>query len=489
MLRELLGLSRPARRWIVLAAVLVAANTAVIVVFGLLAGVSVAGIVTGDATYFGALVAVAIGRGMVAWAQRRLSTAASTRIIGDLRRRSLAQLAHSDPRRVDRAWWRATLGPGLDGLMPYLTGFLPAALSNVVTIPVTLIVLWLLDPTTAVIVAVTIPLIPVFMWLIGTLTRDRTERRLRDLGLLSDQLLDLAAGRPTLHALHADELPVAEIDRLSNAHRRSSLRVLRIAFLSSFMLEFLATLSVAMVAVGIGFRLLDGELTLTAGLAALIIAPEAYNPLREVGRRFHDANDGLEAARAVLTLLSSEPPAPPEPTAGQLAGGPITVEFHNLTATAREGNAPDRLTGTARPGELTVLQGANGSGKSTSLLALLGVATDGITGAATARAQDEVLSGPALWQRTRYLPQRPDLTPDQATDASGLSLGQRQLAAIDLNGDLVLLDEPTAHLDEKAAAALIQKLRTAAGQGRTVLVASHDPLVVAAADHVIEVSA
>lgn len=470
-----------------MAALLVAANTASIVAFGVLLGITIAGVITDGQTYLAPLFAVAVIRGLVGWAQRRLSTSAATHIVGDLRRRALERLAISDPRRVDRPWWRAMLGPGLDGLMPYLTGFLPAALGNLITIPTTLIVLWLLDPTTAVIVAVTIPLIPFFMWLIGTLTRDRTQRRLRDVGLLTDQMLDLAAGRETLHALHADESPVGEIRRLSQAHRRSSLRVLRIAFLSSFMLEFLATLSVAVVAVGIGFRLLDGDLTLAAGLAALIIAPEAYNPLREVGARFHDANDGLEASEAVLELLANAPSTSLESTA--MGKGPIHVEFRNLTASAREHNAPNNLNGTARPGEITVLTGANGSGKSTALLALLGVATDGVTGTAAARTAEGRLAGEGLWQRTSYLPQRPDLTPDQASDASGLSLGQRQLAALDLTGDLVLLDEPTAHLDPDAAAELIARTEEAARDGATVVVATHDPLFVAAADNVIEVQA
>lgn len=338
------------------------------------------------------------------------------------------------------------------------------------------------------------------MWLVGTLTQGRTERRLRDLSLLSDQLLDLIAGLPTLRSVERQGDTVQEVNRLSARHTDSTMGVLRIAFLSSFVLEFLATLSVALMAVGIGFRLLDGSMTLAAGLTVLVIAPDVYSPIREVGTRFHDAQDGLAATDRILALLAAEPPAPCRqkeqkkviPGAHAPAATGIVVEFDRLSVAGRDGLTPHDLSATARPGELTVLAGPNGSGKSTALLALLGIVTDGVEGHAAVTAHGRELSGTDLWAQTAYLPQRPVLDPTSIGDFAELSLGQRQRVAMrrELARDrwLIVCDEPTAHLDQERAQDLIDELRAQAHAGKTVLIASHDPLVLAAADNVVEVS-
>jgi ATP-binding cassette subfamily C protein CydD len=266
-------------------------------------------------------------------------------------------------------------------------------------------------------------------------------------------------------------------------------------------LEFLATLSIALVAVGIGFRLLDGSMTLAAGLTVLIIIPEVYTPVRQVGARFHDARDGMVAVDRILTLLDGGDggEAPDRsPTTVDPARPGLTVTFRHLHATGRDGDRPRDITGTARPGQLTVLTGPNGAGKSTALLALLGIATEGVDGTATVTDSGTALTGPDLWERTSYLPQRPVLDTVDATsvgDTSGLSLGQRQRHALTAELDrgratgrgLLLLDEPTAHLDTANAQLMLEALTRRAAEGATVLVASHDPLVTAAADHRIEV--
>ncbi|MDO5732087.1 ABC transporter transmembrane domain-containing protein [Corynebacterium sphenisci] len=499
---RLLRISRPTRRWIALAAALSAAGTLATIGAGLLVGAITAAVIAGPApgapaprTLLAALVAVGAARGLVAWARRRLGRRAAAAAVVDLRARALARLAEADPRTVDRARWRTLLLDGIEGLGPYLTGFLPALAATAIATPAALAVLWWLDPASAVIAGITLPLIPLFMWLVGTLTQGRTERRLRDVGVLADQMLDLVAGLPTLRAHRRTATPAAEIRRLSGAHRQSTMAVLRVAFLSGFVLEFLATLSVALVAVGIGFRLLDGSITLAAGLTVLVIVPEAYQPVREVGARFHDAQDGLTATGEVLALLDGDAGAAgaaagPRPAAAPPARG-IRVEFDRLTARGRDGARPRDLSGVAEPGAVTVLAGPNGSGKSTALLALLGIAVDGVTGLARAVAAEGELRGAALWARTSYLPQRPALTPALVGDASGLSLGQRQRAAVAAElargRELLLLDEPTAHLDQGNAARMLARLRAAADRGATVLIASHDPLVLAAADRVVEV--
>lgn len=512
---RLLRLSTPTRRWIILLSVLTALRTLCTVITGVLIGTVVADTITGAPDGLSGhrlplvmLAMLVTAQVFLGWAEKRYSHRAAADATEDLRIRALGVLAITDPRGVDRKVWRTLLTEGVEGLGPYLTGYLPALVSTAVTVPVTLVAVWWFDAESALIAVITLPLIPVFMWLVGTLTAGRTEKKLADLGLLTDQMLDLVAGLPTLKALGRLDTPVAEVDRLSREHRRSTFSVLRIAFLSGMVLEFLATLSIALVAVGIGFRLLDGSLTLVAGLIVLIIIPEVYNPVRQVGARFHDARDGFVAVDRILALLDN---AQCEKQATSATGvdvtedatRPIRIDFSGLSAKTRDGFKPYNVTGTALPGELTALTGANGAGKTTTLLALLGIAAEGIDGRAVATVDGVVCSRESLWKRTSYLPQRPVLDPATVGDTSGLSLGQRQRRALDEQlgtldtsvglhperfcGRLLVLDEPTAHLDEENATAMIVRLQDLAASGATIIVASHDPLVTGAADRRIEV--
>lgn len=496
---RLLRLSRPARRWVGVAAFLSAAAALTTICAGFLIGHITAGIIEGPSPspqLFIALGVAATFRGLIAWARHRFGHIAAIDVVTDLRARTLESLALRDPRTVDRAHWRTLLSSGVEGLIPYLTGFLPALAATFIATPAALAVIAYVDPPSALIGAITLPLIPLFMWLVGTLTQGRTEKRLRDLGILSEQMLDLVAGLPTLKAFRRTHAPAAEIQRLSTAHHRSTMQVLKIAFLSGFVLEFLATLSVALVAVGIGFRLIDGSITLAAGLTVLVIIPEVYNPLREVGSRFHDAQDGLVTAQELLSEIERPRPQAPAPSTlpplaapGSAAG--IVVRFDALSVQGRDGTRPKNLCGSAQPGQITVLAGPNASGKSTALLVLLGITTEGVEGHATAYAP-EPIAVPELWKRVSYLPQRPVLSPALIGEAAELSLGQRQRVAfnkeLERQRELLILDEPTAHLDEGNARIMLQRLRKAADSGVTVLLASHDPLVLEAADQIIEVS-
>ncbi|WP_026162350.1 AAA family ATPase [Corynebacterium ulceribovis] len=512
--------SRPARRWIVLAGALTATATAATVTMGLLiAGITVGRIGPLGQTHalphaelwatFGptiaALAALAAVRIVVSWALARFGTQAAAAVTADLRRDGLRHLAVSDQRTVDRAYWQALLTTGIDGLKPYISGFLPSLVALVLATPIALAAVAWLDFSSFLIAMVTLPLIPLFMWLIGVLTQGKTQRRLADIGILREQILDLARGLPTLRAHHAATAPTSEIRRLSNTHRDSSMSVLRIAFLSGTVLEFFATISIALVAVSIGFRLLDGSMDFAAGLGVLIIIPEVYGPVRDVGKRFHDAQDGTIAATAVLDVLVDEQAvAPADPTvAAPLDVAAATTpgwyaSFADFSVLGRDGIRPHHLTVVARPGELTVLAGPNGSGKSTALLGLLGLISEGLSGVAgvwevSDQQPPRRFTAEDLWRRTAYLPQRPVLDPDMVGDTTGLSLGQRQRAALaaELAGSpkqLVVLDEPTAHLDSDNAAAMLAALRAEADRGATVVIASHDPLVLAAADQVVDVS-
>ncbi len=162
----------------------------------------------------------------------------------------------------------------------------------------------------------TLPLIPVFMALVGLHTEAANRRQFRLLARLSHHFLDVVAGLPTLKAFGRATAQADTVGRVSDEQRRVTMRTLRIAFLSALVLELLATLSVALVAVGIGLRLVSGHLDLATALLVLILAPEAYLPLRQVGANYHASAEGLAAAERVFATLDAPDTGPGTPAAG-----------------------------------------------------------------------------------------------------------------------------------------------------------------------------
>lgn len=510
---KLFKLSAPAWRWVIFAGALTAASTGATIALGLAIGTitaQVLGEATPNWTVF-ALVATAsvLVRVACSYALVRFGQSAGAHVATDLRSRALRALARRDPRTVDTAHWRALLSVGLDGVAVYVAEFLPALVAAALATPMALVAVAWLDLPSFAIAVVTLPLIPLFMWLVGRLTEGRTERRLADIGTVRGQILDLVVGLPTLKAHNMADAPSEEIKRLSARHRKSTMEVLRIAFLSASVLEFLTTLSIALIAVGIGFRLLGGHMTLATGLAVLIIAPEIYGPVRQVGQKFHAAQDGVVAATEVTELLAKDANQSPNSTdttaetverategtssssTPSVHSAP-TVVFEHLSAPGRDGVRPSNLSAIARPGTVTVLAGPNGVGKTTALLAVAGIVHEDLEGSVTIRDGKCMLHGQDLLQRIAWLPQRPILDAAAVGDNSRRSLGQRQREALrrelaDDTRDLVLLDEPTAHLDADSAQSVIRILRTRARRGATVIATSHDPLLIAAADDVVEV--
>ncbi|WP_083327211.1 MULTISPECIES: ABC transporter ATP-binding protein/permease [unclassified Corynebacterium] len=507
---KLFKLSAPAWRWVIFAGALTAASTGATIALGLAIGTitaQVLGEATPNWTLF-ALIATAavLVRVACSYALVRFGQSAGARVATDLRSRALRALALRDPRTVDTAHWRALLSVGLDGVAVYVAEFLPALVAAALATPMALVAVAWLDLPSVAIAVVTLPLIPLFMWLVGRLTEGRTERRLADIGTVRGQILDLVIGLPTLKAHNMADAPSEEIKRLSARHRKSTMEVLRIAFLSAAVLEFLATLSIALIAVGIGFRLLGGHMTLATGLAVLIIAPEIYGPVRQVGQRFHAAQDGVVAATEVTELLDKDAGQTPnstgtasetmeevdEGTSSSSVPNAPTVVFERLSAPGRDGVRPSELSAIARPGTVTVLAGPNGVGKTTALLAVAGIVHEGLKGSVTIRDGQRILRDQDLLRRIAWLPQRPVLDAATVGDNSRRSLGQRQREALrrelaDDTRDLVLLDEPTAHLDTDSAQSMIRLLRARARRGATVIATSHDPLLIAAADGVVEV--
>ncbi|NED70613.1 ATP-binding cassette domain-containing protein, partial [Streptomyces sp. SID10244] len=179
---------------------------------------------------------------------------------------------------------------------------------------------------------------------------------------------------PTLRALNRSRGPAERVAQLGRTHRRTTMSALRVAFLSGAVLELLATLCVALVAVGIGIRLVYGEMSLYAGVLALILAPEAYHPLRQVGAQFHNSADGVAAAGEVVELIeAADAPAAPHPGHRTCSVAGQQIRLLDVGVHGRDGWAPHRLAATIGPGELTVLTGSNGAGKSTTLLAVMGL--------------------------------------------------------------------------------------------------------------------
>lgn len=447
------------------------------------------------ALWLGGAVAVRIA---VTWLQERLAHRAGARVISDMRTAVVDHATRLGPRWAASgrgAEVTTTVTRGLDGLLPYFVRYLPQLLLAVTLTPLMVLVVLDLDWISAAIIVGTLPLVPIFMVLVGLLTQERSARHLEAMQRMSTRTLDLIAGIPTLKALGRERGPASRVKELGDAQRRATMGSLRIAFLSGMVLELLTTLAVALVAVTLGFRLVEGAVSIETALAVLVLAPEVYLPLRNVGTHFHASADGLAAADAGFEVLET----PVEVSSGtracpDLTGAELTIT--DLTVATPDGTrrAPARLSLDVQPGSITALVGPNGEGKTTALLALMGLLRPD-AGAVCACTRDGDMVpfddiDPDSWtQQFAWVPQRPDLGPEGRT----LSLGQRERVALERaltsQRPMLVLDEPTAHLDREARAEVIAALRSAAADGGTVVVATHESDLAAAADLVVEVRA
>ena len=517
---RLLARSAPARRHIVVTAVLgfltaIAIGFQALIIARVLAPVLAPAPLTADGLGpWGALVPASVRSpaialpalaGIVAvrvalqWTQERLAHRAGVRVVAQLREDVVSHVASLGPRwAAEGRGARITtlVTRGLDSLMPYFVRYVPQLMLAVTVTPLMFALVLGLDGLSAIIVIATVPLVPLFMVLIGLTTRDRSERHLEAMARLSERTLDLIAGVPTLRGLGRERGPAERVRSLGEAQRSATMGSLRIAFLSGMVLELLTTLAVAIVAVSLGFRLVEGGVSIETALAVLVLAPEVYLPLRAVGAHFHASADGLAAADEAFTILAE--PAPIIGTPGganvELAGA--TLRLRGVCVATPDGSrlAPAALDLAATPGRITALVGPNGEGKSTTLLV-----TAGLLGASRGEVDAVLAGGTAVslaeadadaWRaQCGWVPQRPDLGPA----GRDLSLGERQLVALERaiasGRPVLLLDEPTAHLDGAAREELVARLRERAASGATVIVATHDPLVIRAADAVVEVRA
>ena len=401
---------------------------------------------------------------------------------------------------------------GVAAVEPYLTRYLPAVVVAVVLPPATLLAMAWVDWPAALTAAVTLPLIPVFAVLVGLATRDRADRQWRLLSSLSGHFVDLVRGLPTLVAYNRAALQGDRIRVVTARYRDATLATLKVAFASSAVLELVATLSVALVAVLVGLRLATGGLDLETALVVLLLAPEAYWPLRRVGAEFHAAAEGTATFEAADALLREAPVAVPRD------GDAMAVEDLVVRYPDRDVPALDGVSATFPSRGLTAVTGPSGCGKSTLLAVLLGRLSP-TAGTVTTPAADRIAWVP---QRPWLMPAsvrdnvrlgRPDATDAEvwaaleqvrlahhvatlpggldtvlAEDGASFSAGERARLALARvvvsDRPWVLLDEPTAHLDEETEQVVAETLVRLAVD-RAVVVVAHRPSLVALADHVV----
>lgn len=485
----------------------------------------------GDAWHGAALaLLVVVGlRTLVDHVGALASARAGARVSSTLRHRLLAAATRrpgSDGPDPDDLVLLATRGA--TSVEPYVTRYLPAVVLAATLPPLTVAAIWWLDWLSGLVVLLTLPLVPVFAALVGMTTRDRAATQWRELGVLSGHFLDVVRGLPTLVAHRRADAQVARIGVVTERYRRATVDTLRLAFASSSVLELVATLSVALVAVSVGLRLADASIGFETALVVLLLAPEAYWPLRRVGAEFHAAAEGtaaLTAASEALAALEDGPTGDRVPDAPTLS---LDALAPGHPGSPQALTRPLALDLPARG--LVAVAGTSGCGKSTLLQTLRGELA-AYEGRVLVGGVDLADVDPDWWRRqVAWLPQRPWLAPTTVRgnlrlgapdagdetlwralaavelddvvathpdgldrvlgeDGAGLSAGQRARLAMArvlvADRPVVLLDEPTAHLDEATERVLLAAVRTVADHALVVVVA-HRPQVLAAADRVVE---
>lgn len=530
---RLLRRSRPVRRFLVATVLLGLVAAAAVVGQAWLVSAVVVALVDGApgavvASTAGALAGVLAARGLLAWAQAATGTRAAAAVKAGLRHDLVDAVL--DQRRVgptpSSARVAVLLDSGLDALDGYVARFLPQVVLTAVVPAAVVLTLLVVDPLSAVVVVLTLPLVVTFLVLVGLVTRDRLDGRWAELQRLGRHFSDVLAGLTVLTGFGRDS--ARGLREVGERHRRATMTSLRTAFLSSFVLELFSTLSVALVAVAAGLRLVTGDLDLATGLLVIVLAPEAYLPLRRLGTLFHDSTQGLAAADEALTLLDGETRSGTLVVAGP---APLVARGLEVVHPGRDQPALVLPQLAVEPGEFVALTGPSGAGKSTLLAVLLGFASP-TRGSLRVGPHPIDALDPERWRRQlAWVPQDPrllagtvadnvrlgrpdardadvrvalddagasDLAPEREVGEQGrlLSAGERRRVAVARallrvrTGDawLVLMDEPTAGLDAERESTVLGTLcRLQEERGVTVLVVAHRPETVAAATREVRI--
>ena len=471
------------------------------------------------------LVLVFAARGVLAWGFEVAGRLGATGVLSQLRLELAERRLRHEPAALDGAESGEIAAIAVHGIEPleaYFGRFLPQLVLAVV-VPVAVLA-WVVpvDFTSALVMLLTLPLVPVFMVLIGRHTERRTRARARALALLGTHFLDVVRGLPTLRAFNRGGAQVTSIAEASEQYRRTTMKTLRVAFLSGAVLELAATLGIALVAVTVGVRLVDGGIGFEAGLTVLLLAPELYLPLRMLGAQYHASADGLAVAGRLLELTDGPavadareaPAAPPD-------GAAVLLEDVSYAYPARAGAVLDGVDLELRPGETVALVGPSGSGKSTLASLVLGLAepttgrvrvngkgvawvpqratlftgtvTDNIRLGDPAAGSERVAAAAQLAGADAFIRSLPDGYETVVGDGGRtLSAGERQRIAVARaflrDAPLVVLDEPTANLDPASAEAVADALDRLS-DGRTVLLIAHRPELARRADRIVRLEA
>ncbi len=483
------------------------------------------------------LVLVSLGRGLLAWAFEVMGRRGAIAVLSQLRLELVETRLRRDPTALDgaeSAELAAVAVQGIDPLEVYFGRFLPQVVLAFV-VPVAVLA-WVarIDLTSALVMLITLPLVPVFMVLIGRYTERKTRARAEALALLANRFLDVVRGLPTLRAYNRSRAQADSIAVVGEEYRATTMKTLRVAFLSGAVLELAATLGIALVAVTVGVRLVEGGIGFEAALLVLLLAPELYLPLRTLAAQYHASADGVAVAERLLELTEESAPTPAPRTplpAGD--GAVVRLEAVSYTYPARPRVVLDEVDLELRRGETVALVGPSGSGKSTVAAIVLGLAEP--TGGRVLREGSEGGNGDiAAWRRrVAWVPQRATIftgsvadnirlgepgADDEHVQAAArlagaddfierlpggyaaivgdggrtLSAGEGQRLALARaflrDARLVVLDEPTANLDPANAEAVAGAMHRLAG-GRTVLVIAHRPELAETADRIVRLEA
>ena len=555
---RLLRYAPAARLYLGASALIALAQTAVTIGFAWLLAEAITAVAEGRAVSpasLGGLAGIVLARGLLLWASEAWGSRAAAQTGAQLRSALLEAIGRRGPEwlgRRNQAALAVTAGHGLDALDPYFARYIPQLVLTAIATPLIVLAMWWQDWPSGVTATATRPLIPLFLILIGIATRTVQRRQLRILQQLAARFADTVQGLATLRLFGREHRAAARMRETAEQYRRETMRVLRYSFLSGFALELLSSLAVAIIAVAVGFRLLAGDMALGPGLFVLLLAPEAFLPLRQVGVQFHAAAEGVAATEDVLAVLDEDAAeaargrAAPSRVASQgRAAGASPAAAETATADAPEAGATGtgsaeaglvvdavsvrglpRVSFSARPGEVVLIEGPSGAGKSSLLAALRGASAfegrirlDGAdvrpgdptpwlawSGQRPGLVRDTIAGNVALGD-DRPDPARvraalaaagaPALDPDQAlgVQGAGLSGGQAQRVAVaralyrlGAGARVLALDEPSSALDAETEAALWRSLRSCADAGAIVLLVSHRRTARAVADVVVEVA-
>jgi len=483
-----------------------------------------------------ALVAVVLARALTTWGFETAGRRAATQVVSQLRLDLVEARLRHGPTALDgaeSAELATAAVSGVDALDATFARYLPNLVTALV-VPVAVLALVVsIDPLAAGVMVLTLPLVPIFMWLVGRYTEHRARARWQAMSLLANHFLDVVRGLPTLRAFNRGHAQVARIVTVSDEYRRASMGTLRAAFLSGTVLELAATLGIALVAVVVGVGLAEGNVGFEPALTVLVLAPELYLPLRNLAAQFHASADGAAVAQRMLDRAEGAPVSSGDALVDDPATVTIAFERVSFRYPTRDRDALGDVDLELRPRETVALVGASGGGKST-LAALLLRFAEPTSGRILVGTDDLAGLDAAGWRRSiAYVPQRPTLfrgtvadnirLGDAHADDAGvreaarlagahdfvsglpagyatlvgdggrtLSTGERRRIALARaflrDAPLVILDEPTADLDDASAELAreaIERLRV----GRTVLLIAHRPELAAVADRVVVVDA